>query len=370
MSSGHFVDQVQIHVNAGDGGHGCISFLRLKGIPFGGPDGGDGGRGGSIILEADPDMLTLIDFKSRHHVRAPAGGNGGGKNCSGRSGADVVLKVPLGTVAVDAGTGEELGDLTQPGQLLVVAKGGDGGNGNQHYATATNKAPRKAQDGWPGEERNLILELKVIADAGLVGLPNAGKSTLLAAMTHAHPKIAPYPFTTIHPNLGVFVATDFQRRVTLADIPGLIEGAHKGQGLGHRFLRHIERTRALVHLVAPESGTDEDGNLTIADARPETLLYAYDLVRSELESYSQKLILKPAIVCLNKVDLLTGEEVEAIVEVFRKERGIELLLISAEQKSGVIELQRQIEEVVLDAPEDVSEKPKTLSQFELREDQS
>ncbi|MCB2155645.1 GTPase ObgE [bacterium] len=371
MSSGHFVDQVQIHVKAGDGGHGCISFLRMKGQPFGGPDGGDGGRGGSVILEAEPEMLTLIDFKSRHHVKAPRGANGGGKNCSGRSGSDVVLKVPLGTVAIDADTHEELGDLTQPGQQLVIAKGGDGGNGNQHYATPTNKAPRKAQDGFPGVERNVVLELKVIADAGLVGLPNAGKSTLLAAMTHAHPKIAPYPFTTIHPNLGVFVASDFQRRITLADIPGLIEGAHTGQGLGHRFLRHIERTRALVHLVAPEAGTDDDGTITLADAHPETLLYAYDLVRSELESYSSKLLLKPVIVCLNKVDLMSEEEVAAIVDAFRTERDIEVHLLSAQDKSGVVELQRKIEELVLDPPTEESEvRSRSLPQFELREEES
>lgn len=342
------MDQVRLHAKAGDGGHGCISFLRLKGQPFAGPDGGDGGRGGSVILEADREMMTLIDLNTKHHLIAKRGQHGSGKNCSGRSGQDIVVKVPLGTIAVDADTQEELGDLTEHGQQLVVARGGDGGRGNQHFATPTNKTPRKADDGWPGEERNLILELKIIADAGLVGLPNAGKSTLLAALTEATPKIAAYPFTTLHPNLGVFLAADLSRRVTLADIPGLIEGAHEGAGLGHRFLRHIERTRVLVHLVAPEAGEDEQGEITLADAAPEDLLYAYDLVRNELEVYSDTLLKKPSIVCLSKVDLLTVDEVNEIVEAFRHAHGIDVLPISAISGGGLDVLRTRIEKMLLE----------------------
>lgn len=348
--SGHFVDQVRVHVKAGDGGHGCIAFLRLKGQPHAGPAGGDGGRGGSVVLEADRDLVTLIDLKTRPHIIAKRGDNGGGKNCSGRSGEDATIKVPLGTVAVDAETEEEIGDLTEHGQRLVVARGGDGGRGNQHFATPTNRAPRKAEDGWPGEERNLILELKIIADVGLVGLPNAGKSTTLAALTDARPRIAPYPFTTISPNLGVFVASDLQRRITLADIPGLIEGAHTGTGLGDRFLRHIERTRALVHLVAPEAGEDEDGKPTLADASPETLLYAYELVRSELAQYSEALLRKPRIVCLNKADLLSGEERAEAVAAFEEKHGIAPLFLSARDGEGLEALRVRIEELVF--PED------------------
>jgi len=347
--STHFVDMVRVHVRAGAGGSGCMSFMRSKGQPWGGPDGGDGGRGGSIILEADALMATLIDLKTRPHLMADRGAHGQGKNCSGRGGKDIVVRVPRGTVAVDADTGEELGDLTVAGERLVVAKGGDGGRGNQHFATPTNKAPRKYEPGWPGEERNLVLELKVIADAGLVGLPNAGKSTLLAALTEAHPRIAPYPFTTLSPNLGVFLASDFERRITLADIPGLIEGAHKGQGLGHRFLRHIERTRVIVHLVAPEAGEDEHGQLTTADPDPEALVYAWRLVRSELEHYSVELARKPSIVCLNKTDLLTDEEVERARTEFNRLTGVEPLLISARDGAGLDELRRRIE--VLTAPE-------------------
>ncbi|MDK2970825.1 MAG: GTPase [Candidatus Sumerlaeota bacterium] len=343
---GHFVDFVRVHARAGNGGHGCISFLRLKGQPHAGPDGGDGGRGGSVILEGDSDLVTLIDFKMRHHLHAENGANGGGKNCSGKSGKDIVARVPLGTVAVDADTGEELGEVTAEGQRLVVVKGGDGGLGNQHYATSTNKTPRKALDGWPGEERNIILELKVIADVGLVGLPNAGKSTLLRAMTDANPKIASYPFTTVAPNLGVFLSDDFKRRVTLADIPGLIEGAHTGAGLGHRFLRHIERTRVIVHLVAPDGGQTDDGSPVLADANPESLVYAFELVRNELEDYSPELLRKPYIVCLNKTDLMTPSDVDDAVKAFHKASGYTPLPVSADTGEGLDELKRRIESLV------------------------
>jgi GTP-binding protein len=344
----HFVDFVRIHVKAGDGGEGCIAFMREKGKPFGGPCGGDGGRGGSIWLEADAEMTTLLDFKQRPSWVANRGQHGLGKNCSGRSGEDVVLKVPLGTTIIDAKTGEELGDLTRPGERFLAAKGGDGGRGNQHFATATNKAPRKAEAGWPGEERHLHLELKLIADVGFVGLPNAGKSTLLAALTNANPKIAPYPFTTLSPNLGVFIASDFQSRITLADIPGLIEGAHRGQGLGDRFLRHIERTTVLVHLVAPEGGTTGEGEISEANADPEDLLYSYRLVEAELEQYSALLLEKPRIVCLTKTDLITPGEVTAAVEAFRAE-GIAVLPISCQSGDGIELLRGRIEKLVMDA---------------------
>lgn len=349
MSNGtHFVDYVRVQVRAGDGGHGCVSFMREKNRPFAGPDGGDGGRGGSIVLLAEQELVTLIDLKMRPLIVAKRGGHGQGNNCSGRSGEDIVIKVPLGTVASDRETGEVLGDLTENGQRLVIAKGGDGGFGNARFATPTNKAPRKALDGWPGEERNLILELKVIADVGFVGLPNAGKSTLLAALTDANPKIAPYPFTTVAPNLGVFTAPSSHRRVTLADIPGLIEGAHTGQGLGHRFLRHIERTRVLVHLVAPDAGENAEGEMTMANTDPDAIHYAWSLVREELKSYGGELVRKPCIVCLNKTDVMDPEEVEAIKACFREREGIEPLAISASDQTGLDTLRARLEELVFE----------------------
>lgn len=346
---GTFVDFVRIHVRAGDGGHGCISFARDKLNPFAGPDGGDGGRGGSIWLEADAELGTLVDFKTRPSIIAKRGAHGQGKNCSGKSGEDIVLYVPRGTIAVDSDTGEVLGDLTESGQRMLVAKGGDGGFGNAHYATPNNKAPRKALDGWPGEQHNLILELKVIADVGFVGLPNAGKSTLLAGLTDANPKIAAYPFTTLSPNLGVFMASNGNRRITLADIPGLIEGAHKGAGLGDRFLRHIERTRVLVHLVAPEAGEGADGALTLANADPEAILYAWRLVRDELRSYSAALLEKPSFTCLNKADVLDESEVEAIRKAFKEQEGVEIMTIAARDGIGLDALRARIEEIVLQA---------------------
>jgi GTP-binding protein len=351
LNKQNFVDFVQISVKAGDGGQGCISFLRDRGKPFGGPNGGDGGRGGSIIVQGEREMTTLLDFKTRPRFIAPRGEHGAGKQCSGKGGEDMILKVPLGTTIIDMKTKEVLGDILSHGQQLVVAKGGDGGRGNQHFHSATNKAPRKAEAGWPGEERVIGLELRIIAEAGLVGLPNAGKSTLLSKLTSANPKIAPYPFTTISPNLGVFLSSDLQQRITLADIPGLIEGAHEGAGLGDRFLRHIERTRVLVHLVAPEAGTTEEGDLTSADASAETLLYAFRLVEAELSQYDANLLLKPRIVCLSKIDLMTEEEVQAALAAFKAE-GIELLPISAEAGIGLEELKARIEAIVVEMREE------------------
>lgn len=341
-----FVDQVSITVVGGDGGQGCISFLRLKGNPLAGPDGGDGGRGGSVFLEGQRDMLTLLDLKMKSRFAAGHGAGGGSKNCSGKSGADVIIKVPLGTFVLDEDTGKSLGDVVEHGARLLVARGGDGGRGNQHFATSTNKTPRKADEGWPGEQRSLALELKVLADVGLVGLPNAGKSTTLAALTDANPKIAAYPFTTLSPNLGVFLSNQTGHRITLADVPGLIEGAHRGAGLGGRFLRHIERTRVLVHLVSPDAGLDNDGEMTVADVRPETLLYAYELVRKELATYSAKIVEKPTLVVLNKSDLMTEEERAALVQAFRETAGVDVLTLAAQSGEGLDQLRARIEAMV------------------------
>jgi GTP-binding protein len=286
-----FVDYAEIQVIAGTGGSGAEAFRREMGVPFGGPSGGDGGRGGSVILEADPNLATLLDFRYQQHYRAERGQHGQGKNRTGRDGADLELRVPAGTVVRDAATGEILGELVQPGQRVVVARGGRGGRGNAAFATPTRQAPRRWEPGGEGEERRIVLELKLIADVGLVGLPNAGKSTLLAAISAATPKIADYPFTTLSPNLGVVQLSE-GRSVVVADIPGIIEGAHEGKGLGLRFLRHIERTRTLAFLI----GMDTE------DAQSE-----YELLRNELSSYSVELAEKPHCVLLTKTDLLPAD---------------------------------------------------------------
>ncbi|HMZ51411.1 GTPase ObgE [Candidatus Sumerlaeota bacterium] len=345
--SNHFIDYVKIHVKAGDGGQGCISFLRDRGKPFGGPNGGDGGRGGSVYLEADEEMTTLLDFKLRPSWVAERGEHGLGKNMSGRSGKDIVLRVPLGTLISEDRTFTEIGEMMTHGQRIMIAKGGDGGRGNQHFATATVKAPRKAEAGWPGQEKHLVLELKVLADVGLVGLPNAGKSTMLSVLTSANPKIGSYPFTTLSPNLGVFESSNFERRITVADIPGLIEGAHRGAGLGDRFLRHVERTKVLVHLVAPEGGEDAAGEITEANADPDALLFAYDLVTEELRQYSAKLPKKPTIVCLTKIDLLKAAQVKKIVAAFKK-RGLEIIPVSAKDGSQIDDLRGRLERLVME----------------------
>ena len=286
-----FVDYAEIQVIAGTGGSGAEAFRREMGVPFGGPSGGDGGRGGSVILEADPNLATLLDFRYQQHYRAERGQHGQGKNRTGRDGADLELRVPAGTVVRDAATGEILGELVQPGQRVVVARGGRGGRGNAAFATPTRQAPRRWEPGGEGEERRIVLELKLIADVGLVGLPNAGKSTLLAAISAATPKIADYPFTTLSPNLGVVQLSE-GRSVVVADIPGIIEGAHEGKGLGLRFLRHIERTRTLAFLI----GMDTE------DAQSE-----YELLSNELSSYSVELAEKPHCVLLTKTDLLPAD---------------------------------------------------------------
>ena len=281
-----FLDQARVTVRSGDGGAGCVSFRREKFIEFGGPDGGDGGRGGDVVVECASGLNTLIDFRYQQHFKAKTGMHGMGKNRAGGRGADVVLKAPEGTQVFDEEDMETpLADLKSPGERVVVAKGGNGGFGNAHFATSTNRAPRRANPGQPGVERTLILRLKLIADAGLVGLPNAGKSTFLAAVSAARPKIADYPFTTLHPGLGV-VSVD-ERDFVLADIPGLIEGAHEGQGLGDRFLGHVERCGALIHLV---------------DATGDNAGAAYRAIRGELSAYGGGVAEKSEIVALSKVD--------------------------------------------------------------------
>lgn len=287
-----FVDRAVIEIIAGTGGSGSEAMRRESGVPRGGPAGGDGGAGGDVVLQADAQLTTLLDYSYRRHYKAPRGMHGEGSNRTGRSGEDLVLRVPPGTVAYDADTEELLGELLEDGAQMVVARGGRGGRGNARFKTATNQAPRRWEPGEEGEERRVRLELKLIADVGLVGEPNAGKSTLLAAITAARPKVAAYPFTTLEPNLGVVQLSDF-RSFVLADIPGIIEGAHEGKGLGHQFLRHIERTRVLLLLV-PGDAPD--------------LQAEYDRVRAELVAYSEDLAATPFIVGLSKADLVPPEE--------------------------------------------------------------
>jgi GTPase len=286
-----FIDHAVIHIVAGTGGSGAEAFRREMGVPFGGPSGGDGGKGGSVILRADPQLSTLLDYRYQQHYRAERGQHGQGKNRTGRDGADLVLRVPLGTTISDADTGERLGELMEPGEELVVGRGGRGGRGNAAFATATRQAPRHWEPGEEGQERRIALELKLIADVGLVGQPNAGKSTLLAAISAATPKIADYPFTTLQPNLGV-VPLSGLRTFVMADIPGIIEGAHEGKGLGLRFLRHIERTRTLAFLIPVDA----------ADPQQE-----YDLLRAEVASHSAELARQEHCVVLTKIDLLPPE---------------------------------------------------------------
>ena len=337
-----FVDEVKIRVRSGNGGHGCISFRREKYVPFGGPDGGDGGRGGNVILVASARKHTLLDLRYRHLFSAPAGRYGEGQNRRGRGGEDLVLEVPVGTVAKDVETGEILADLTEVGREWVAARGGMGGKGNAHFTTATRQTPRFAQDGQEGEERELILELKLMADVGLVGLPNAGKSTLVAAVSAARPKIADYPFTTLVPNLGVVQYEDAQPFV-MADIPGLIEGAHLGAGLGIRFLRHIERTRVLVHMV------------DISDLPEDDFLLPFRQIENELAGYSEGLLGKRRIVVLNKVDMVPDPEVLQRIESAYRTLGRPVLLISALRREGLRELVLMLTRILEESGENPEE---------------
>jgi len=295
-----FLDQAKIFIKSGDGGAGACSFRREKYIEYGGPDGGNGGKGGDVIFECVANLNTLIDFRYQQHFKAEKGHHGEGRQRTGGSGRDCLIKVPVGTQILDEAQERVVADLAKPGERLVVLRGGDGGFGNAHYKTSTNQAPRRNDEGWPGEEGWVWLRLKLIADAGLVGLPNAGKSTFLAAVTRARPKIADYPFTTLHPNLGVAQAGN--EEFIIADIPGLIEGAHEGYGIGDRFLGHIERTSVLLHLI---DGTEED----VAEA--------YRVVRGELSAYGAGLDEKPELVALNKCDALTPEEIDAKLKALR-----------------------------------------------------
>jgi GTP-binding protein len=328
-----FLDQAKVYLSSGHGGAGCVGFRREKFIEFGGPDGGDGGRGGDVWIEAVPNLNTLIDFRYQQHFKAQNGRPGMGSQRSGPSGEGVTLRVPVGTEILDEDGETVLHDLTKPGERLRLLKGGDGGFGNLHYKTSTNRAPRQSGKGWPGEERWVWLRLKLIADAGVVGLPNAGKSTLLAATSRAKPKIADYPFTTLTPQLGV-VGID-QREFVLADIPGLIEGAHEGAGLGDRFLGHVERCRVLLHLV---DGTAED------------VAASYRTVRAELAEYGAGLAQKPEIVALNKIDALTKEVIAVQRAALKKAAGRrKVMLVSGVTGEGVPALLRALLAVIDEA---------------------
>lgn len=320
-----FIDEANIHVKAGDGGRGCVSFRREKYVPKGGPDGGNGGRGGDVIFAADPRLSSLLDFRYRREYSAERGGHGMGSLCSGKDGMDLMIKVPVGTVIKDAETGETLVDMTEGGQEYLCCKSGRGGKGNAHFATSTHQTPRFAQPGEPGLERALKLELKLLADVGIIGFPNAGKSTLIAHISAAKPKIADYPFTTLVPNLGVVKFGDFGGFV-VADIPGLIEGAHEGKGLGTKFLKHIERTRIFIHLLdlSPLSRRDP-----VED---------YRTVNAELEKFNPDLAKRPQVVALNKVDITGAEEkAEELLQLFSG-LGIKVYPVSAATGKGLKDL--------------------------------
>jgi GTP-binding protein len=326
-----FVDETKIHVKAGDGGNGAVAFLRLKFMPWGGPAGGDGGKGGDIVFEASHNTDTLLPLARKRKYRAAGGKNGENRNCSGKSAPDVVIQVPPGTLIKNP-RGELLCDLVQPGQRFIAAHGGRGGRGNQHFATSTHQTPRHAEKGAKGEEFNLHLELKLIADAGLIGLPNAGKSSLISRISAARPKIADYPFTTTEPKLGI-VAVDDYSQVVVADLPGLIEGAHAGRGLGDEFLKHAERTSFLVHVVDAAPPGDDD---PVAN---------YRLIEKELKAYSPVLYKRPRLAVANKIDL-TGARENA--ERMRKELGIEVCEISAATGEGLPEFVRRLVKINAD----------------------
>jgi GTP-binding protein len=327
-----FLDEAKVYIRSGDGGNGCVAFRREKYVEFGGPSGGNGGRGGDVVLEAVEGLNTLIDYRYVQHFKAKPGEGGQGKDRHGGRGADVVLKVPVGTQVFDEDTVTPLADLTESGQRFVLAQGGNGGFGNAHFKSSTNRAPRNANPGQPGEERWIWLRLKLIADAGLVGLPNAGKSTFLAAVSAARPKIADYPFTTLNPQLGV-VESD-GREFVLADIPGLIEGAHEGAGLGDRFLGHVERCRVLLHLVDGTGGHAGE---------------AYKTVRGELEAYGGGLLDKLEIVALSKIDAMTPEEIKQQAARLKRASKKTPLLLSAHSRKGVPEALRALREVIDEA---------------------
>ena len=330
-----FLDEAKVYIASGAGGNGCVSFRREKFIEFGGPNGGDGGNGGGVFVEAVNGLNTLIDYRYQQHFKAQHGGNGMGKDRAGANGKDVVLKVPVGTQVYEEDGETLLADLTQVGQRVAISKGGNGGFGNTHFKSSTNRAPRHANPGQPGEERTIRLRLKLIADAGLIGLPNAGKSTFLASVSAAKPKIADYPFTTLHPQLGV-VEVD-GREFVIADLPGLIEGAHEGTGLGDRFLGHTERCRVLLHLV---DGTVEDAGA------------AYRTVRAELEAYGNGLTDKPEIVAISKSDAMTPEAIKEQSAKLKKACKKTPLVLSSQSRQGVPEALRALWKVINAAREE------------------
>ncbi len=325
-----FLDEAKVWVKAGDGGDGVVAFRREKFIEFGGPDGGNGGKGGDVVAEAVEGLNTLIDYRYTQHFKSRKGGNGAGSDRTGAGSDDVILKVPVGTQILAEDKETLLADLDAPGKRVVVARGGDGGFGNANYKTSTNRSPRRADKGWPGEERWLWLRLKLIADAGLVGLPNAGKSTFLAAVSAAKPKIADYPFTTLHPQLGV-VRLNATEEFVIADIPGLIEGAHEGAGLGDRFLGHVERCAVLLHLI---DGTQADP------------AGAYRTIRAELAGYGHGLTDKPEVVALNKADAMTPQARASRIKALERACGHKVLVISGVTGDGVPEALRALADTI------------------------
>ena len=320
-----FLDQVKIYIKAGNGGDGSPSFRREKFIEFGGPDGGDGGKGGSVILKAEQNLNTLIDFRYQQHHKAKRGENGAGQNRTGKSGEDLILKVPLGTQVFEEDNKTLIYDFTKISEEFIAAVGGKGGLGNTRFKSSTNRAPRKFTKGTQGEEFTIWLQLKTIADIGIIGLPNAGKSSLLASVTNANPKIANYQFTTLNPNLGVASYDD--KEITIADIPGLVEGAHKGTGLGIQFLKHIERCKSLLHLI---------------DITSEDLKKNYQQVKNELKKYSNKLTKKKELIVLNKIDLIDEKEVNHIIKDFKKNTKSEVIAVSTFNKSSVSKIKSKL----------------------------
>lgn len=359
-----FVDEAKISVKAGDGGNGCVAFRREKYVPRGGPSGGDGGHGGSVYLEANPNDNTLLRYRYNREFKADRGRHGEGSNCTGVSGADMILKVPVGTLVFDSDNSELLADLKKPGQRVLVAHGGKGGRGNQHFAKPWHQAPREKEDGEPGEERHLRLELKLLADVGLVGFPNAGKSTLISVISAARPKIANYPFTTLEPNLGVVNAdggtgghgTELGRTFVVADLPGLIEGASEGAGLGTRFLRHVERTRLLVHLIDTSDTAEMDP------------VKAYEIIEGELSAFSDSLTRKPRIVVATKLDATTDHSKLVELRAFCQKPGLEFHSISAATGEGVKELVRAIANALDKIPKEELEEP-SEPEVEIVEDE-